>query len=306
MVESATNLPQVWRAPVAERSEQLKILVDICLDDLLRALGVSASGWASYPLRHLLRHPAQSFAEKVVSYDDVVSARGLSAGGVWALERFVRDIKIYGAERVPESGPVLIVSNHPGLADTIALFAATPRRDLRVIAAENPFLRALPGTSRYLMYVSDIERERLALIRNAGRHLKRGGAILTFPGGRIEPDPAALSGASDALASWSPSMRLFTRLAHGLSIVPVVVSGVVSPRAVGHPLTILRRRREDRECLAAILQAILPSLQDVAVHVSFGEPVQTNLLSPGETRHAILSGMHSLIEEAEKRPLARA
>ena len=109
---------------------------------------------------------------------------------------------------------------------------------------------------------------RPGVARAAARHLRGGGAVLTFPGGRIEPDPAVLPGAVEALDHWSSSADLFARLTPGLAVVPVVVSGVISPSALRNPLTHLRRRRRDREWLAATLQVLIPALRNVDARVA--------------------------------------
>ncbi len=214
-------------------------------------------------------------------------------GGAWALHRMARRVEVEGRANVPREGPLLLVANHPGLCDTVALFAATPRSDLRVVAAERPFLDALPNTSRYLFTVAETSPGRFGLIRAVSRHLKGGGAVLTFPGGRIEPDPAVLPGAIEALDGWSASVDLFARLAPGLAIVPVIVSGVLSPTALRNPLSFLRRRKEDREWLAATLQLLTPGLYDVTVRVEFGRPIRADAEAPvgrvvlGEARRLI-------------------
>jgi hypothetical protein len=51
------------------------------------------------------------------------------------------------------------------------------------------------------------------------------------------------------------------------------VSGVISPRALRLPLTHLRRRKRDREWLAATLQMLTPALRDVDASVEFGRPI---------------------------------
>ncbi|HEX2738965.1 MAG TPA: hypothetical protein VHM69_00855, partial [Rubrobacter sp.] len=66
---------------------------------------------------------------------------------------------------------------------------------------------------------------------------------------------------------------LFARLTPGLAVVPVVVSGVISPSALRIPLTRLRRRRRDREWLAASLQMLVPALRNVDVWIEFGHPI---------------------------------
>jgi hypothetical protein len=189
---------------------------------------------------------------------------------------------------------LLLVANHPGLCDTVALFATIPRADLRVVAAKRAFLDALPNTARYLFTVVEESPERLGLIRATTRHLRDGGALLTFPGGRIEPDPAVLPGAVEALGRWSASVDLFARLVPDFIVVPAVVSGVLSPAALRNPLTLLRRREEDRRWLAATLQILAPTLHDVAVRVEFGHPIHADREAP--VSQAVLGEMRRLIE----------
>ena len=103
----------------------------------------------------------------------------------------VRKLEAAGRENVPPTGPTLILSNHPGMADTISLFASLPRPDLRIIVNDRPFLQALPNVSRYLLYVPAAgDADKTPAIRAVVKHLRQGGAVLTFPAGRIEPDRA--------------------------------------------------------------------------------------------------------------------
>jgi hypothetical protein len=191
---------------------------------------------------------------------------------------------------------VLLAANHPGLADSIALFANVPRRDLRVMAAQRLLLAALPNTSRYLIPVPEGSSGRLGAVRTVARHLRGGGAVLTFPGGRIEPDPAVLPGALEALERWSESLDLFARLVPGLTVVPAVVSGVLSPTALRNPLTFVRRQRRDREWLAATLQMLTPALRDVTTKVAFGRPLRAGEVPDGNIRDAVVGETRRLIE----------
>lgn len=243
------------------------------MDDLISAFGLGGMRHGRAVLESISRIPARRLSRQVLTYDRIVGESGLGTGGAWALKRLSRQAEIEGQENVPREGPLLLVSNHPGLADAVALFASTPRDDLRVIAADRPFLDALPNTSRHLLTVAEGSSGRSGVARAAARHLRQGGAVLTFPGGRIEPDPAVLPGAVEALDLWSSSADLFARLTPGLVVVPVVVSGVISPSALRIPLTRLRRRRRDREWLAASLQMLVPALRNVDVRVEFGRPI---------------------------------
>ncbi len=280
-----------------EDLERLERLTRVCVDDVITAFGLGGLGRGRAVLEALARVPALRLVRQVLTFDEIVGEAGLGAGGAWALQRMCRSASVEGQNDVPRGGPLLLVSNHPGLADAVALFAATPREDLRVIAADRPFLDALPNTSRYLLTVAETPAGRSSVLRAAARHLRDGGAVLTFPGGRIEPDPAVLPGAVEALGRWSSSADLFARLAPDLAVVPVVVSGVISPIALRVPLTHLRRRRRDREWLAATLQMLTPALRNVDARVEFGRPIYAR--ARGSIGEAVIEETRRLMENAK-------
>ena len=286
------------REPALERPEQIEVLTRMCVDQLLEAFGVGGLGVGRGPLELLSRVPAKRLARQIATYDEIVGESGLAEGGAWGLERMARRLEVEGQEHVPSEGPLLLAANHPGLADSIALFATVPRWDLRVVAAEKPFLKALPNTSRYLISVSEADPGRFGVVRSAARHLRGGGAVLTFPGGEIEPDPAVMPGATEALGRWSGSLDVFARLVPGITVVPAVVSGVLSPIALHNPLTLVRRRPRDRKWLAGTLQMLTPALRNVTTRVSFGRPVDTG---SGAVRERVLDETRRLIEHHEAR-----
>lgn len=249
----------------------LSILTNVCARELLGAFGLRGGGEKLLtPAARLL---VRNLAEQAMEYDRLVGEGGLGHGGSWAMETMVGKASVSGEGSVPETGPVMIVSNHPGLSDTIALFSAIPREDLMVIAARRDFLDALPNTSERL-FVLDGGGGGSKVIRAAARHMKRGGALLNFPGGKIEPDPATMDGATDSLGGWSGSIDLFARLVPGLAVVPAIVSGVVSRGAMRNPVSYIRRREEDRKWLAATLQMMFPAFHSARVRVDFGRPVK--------------------------------
>ena len=299
MLDDASQQPAISpaRPVVSERSGQVEILTKVCGNDLLSAFGLGQLRCGRHLLRLISRIPARRLARQVVTYDEIVGESGLAAGGAWALKRMARRVEIEGLENVPREGPLLLAANHPGLSDTVALFATTPRADLRVVAAERPFLKALPNTSRYLLTVSEQPQVRFGLLRTATRHLRAGGAVLTFPGGKIEPDPAVLPGAVEALERWSASVDLFARLVPDLVVVPVIVSGVLSPTALRNPLTFLRRRKDDREWLAATIQMMIPALRNVTTRIAFGRPVRIDESADRSVSRATLGEARRLIEQ---------
>lgn len=262
---------------------QLDALTEINVDDMFESLGLNGQLRGNRLLRWSFRSPARTFAHLVTTFDNVVGERGLSPGSEWLLKRVVRKLETAGRENVPPTGPTLVLSNHPGMADTISLFASLPpiaafggrpRPDLRIIVNDRPFLQALPNVSRYLFYVPAAgDADKTTAIRAVVKHLRQGGAVLTFPAGRIEPDPAVAPGAVESLQTWSESIALFARLAPQTKIVPAIVSGVVSPAAQYHPLTRLRRTPRGRERMAAMLQIMIPAYQSVTARVAFGPPL---------------------------------
>ena len=178
---------------------QLDTLTQINLNDL-----VSSFGWEKYPLlaavlRRLFLAPARKFAEQMVDVDNSVGQIGLVEASRKIMQKmYVRDVRVHGSENIPKDEPALFLSNHPGVADTISLFAAINRPDLNIIAIHRPFLVSLVNVTRYLAYVSDDAAERMRAVRRISAHLKNGSAALTFPAGEIEPDPTVYPGALDS------------------------------------------------------------------------------------------------------------
>jgi len=258
-------------------------LTAINLEDVLISLGRENKRFGRQVLSWLFKGSARRFAYQVLDYDNSVAKYGLHAGSRIFLKSLLKDLVIEGQENIPENGPVLFLSNHPGMTDTVSLFASIPRPDLRIIAAERAFLRVLPATDPLLIYVHGNPSQRLGVLRSVKTHLSSGGAILTFPGGEIEPDPAVLPGAVEALERWSSSIGVFTRLMSTTTIIPVIVSGVLSAKATYHPLTRIRRLAKDRERLGATIQILSsvvfprlwPDLWHVRVHVRFAPPIKS-------------------------------
>jgi Acyltransferase len=297
-VDSVSHLPTATEEFHASSGSDdcLERLTQLCVEDLICAFGLGGVSHGRALMESISRIPARRLARQILTYDRIVGESGLGTGGAWALKSLSRNTSIEGQENVPHGGPLLLVSNHPGLADAVALFAATPRDDLRVIAADRPFLEALPNTSRHLLTVRETSAGRSGVVRAAARHLRSDGAVLTFPGGRIEPDPAISPGAVEALNRWSSSADLFARLVPGLVVVPVVVSGVISPSALRNPLIHLRRSRRDREWLAATLQVLVPALRNVDARVEFGRPIRAE---PGAVGDAVIEQVRRLMESRE-------
>lgn len=285
------------RSQIVFNPAQIDALTAINTDDIFAALGWSQVRRGRRLLAAAVRGPARRFAYEAAEFDRRVGADGLPAGAAWMLGQFLRELQAAGQEQLPAAGPLLILANHPGMVDTVALFVSVGRPDLRILALERPFLKALPNVSRQLLYVPEDERARLPVVRAAAAALRAGQAVLNFPAGGIEPDPAVLPGASAALERWSESVSIFARLAPETQVAVAMVSGVLSPAAQRHPLTRLRRTQKDREHLAAMLQVMFAAYKGVTVRVAFSAPRPAReLLAAPDLKAEIVRAARRLIE----------
>jgi 1-acyl-sn-glycerol-3-phosphate acyltransferase len=281
--------------------DSIQFLTHINLDDL-----VNAFGWQKQPaLSHLVRRsfarPAREFARQMVEFDSLIGARGLAEAACFSERYYVRNVRLFGAERLPD-GPALMLSNHPGMTDTLALFAALARPDMKILALDRPFLLSLPNLSRQLLFVKDEPHERVGLVRRVVRHLQAGGSILNFPAGHTEPDPENYPGAVDSLESWADSTSVFARLAPETAIVPVCVRGVTWEWSVKHPLVRLRKALLDRMLVSTAFQLLANvalKVKPVTPTIQIGAPIHLGDLGtpePAAIHHAVLGSMKSLIE----------
>ncbi len=282
-------------------NNNLDLLTSINLDDL-----VSSFGWKNHPflagsLQAIFHKPARNFAEIMLKFDSAIAEHGLVEASRLTQKHFVCDIRVFGLDLIPDSA-FLALSNHPGMSDTLSLFCALNRPDLKIIALDRPFLNTLPNTSKQLFYIKDDPVSRMSLVRQVTNHLRAGGAALTFPAGNIEPDPNVYSGAIESLQSWTDSAGAFIRMAPETAILPVFVRGVIYDKAAKHWLLKLKKTKGEKEKLAAALQLLAHLVlknRDVHVNVQVGQPItvkQLGTTEPQVIHRAVITEMKRLIE----------
>lgn len=260
----------------------------------LAARGGPLGRWA---LARALEIPAGALARSLVALDRDLARGSLRDAALGRLRHYGVEARLdLGAGRLvrlaaldpsrpplPEAGPLLVVANHPGLFDALALFAAIGRDDLAILAARRPLLAALPNLARRLLLIEPGASGSMAL-KKALRHLRGGGALLHFPAGRIEPDPLVSPRGTPLLLPWKAGLDTLldaaTRLLPALRVAPALVSGVISPRALalartagwagGDALT---------DALVPLLQLTFPGFRDAAIRVRLGadRPVSAEL-----------------------------
>ncbi len=268
------------------------------LDDIFKDFEHSRK-WIRKVLQPFVWPSATRFAGISARFDATVARAGFREAMRELLYDVVNEVMLYGAERVPPEGPLLIISNHPGSYDSLAIAASLPRDDLQIIATDFPLLRSLPYTSEHLIFMDPHCGANVSTARRAIRHLRSGGAVLVFPRGRVEPDPAVLPGAEEAVRAWSPSVELFLRKAPETKTQVTIVSGVLSPVFLRNPLIKLWQGLRDPQMIAEVTQLLVQMLHakwvQLTPQISFGMPKSVDeLLRSSETLY------HSILTEASR------
>ena len=233
--------------------------------------------WVRKTLRVLFSPAADRFASLAASFDAAVQELGFTEAARMFMPRFLPNTDISGVDAIPREGPLLIASNHPGTFDSLLIAASLPRSDLKIVAADYPFLQNLPTVRNHLIFVPKNDPHgRMSVIRSALNQLQQGGSLLIFPRGIIEPDPAVMKGAEESIELWSPSLEIFLRRVPETKVIISMISGLLTKGTVRNPLMKLWRNRKDRQTVMEVLQVIrhmfLPNTLTLHPRISFSLP----------------------------------
>jgi len=250
------------------------------LYELTKAFALPQYPWIHSMIRLIFGRAVRIAAEIGIRLDYAVEEGGIPGGARWLLPRFVKSYGARGVENIPSHGPLVIASNHPASIDSILISALITRPDYKVIIGDIPFFEHLPHVKENAIFAPDlrITSGRMQVIREAIRHLKSGGALLIFPRGSIEADPAYMPDPDGEFHLWSRSLEIFLQRVPNLQVLVTIASGVISPTAMRHPITWFRKARPDRQRLAFLYQLIRQFLSgkqlfDLCPRVTFGEIV---------------------------------
>jgi hypothetical protein len=284
---------------------QISTLNSHITDEILAAFGFEKTSWPRKLFWPIFWLPAQLFAHLAAGVEQNVAQFGLAEAAAFLLPRFVKSVRVTGADKIPEKGPLLVASNHPGAYDSVAILANLPRADLKVVVSDVSLLRSLPALDQRLIYTPDGVPGRMTALLNMIRHLQGGGAVLIFATGFVDPDPEVLPGAEEKLADWSPSLELALRHVPEAKILPAIVSGVLSSASLQSPLLRFQkeawRQRKLAEFLQVMQQLVFHRDYGLTPHISFGEPLtaaELVKLSPtGEVMPEIIAQARNLLKQ---------
>ena len=259
-------------------SEGAAVFREKIIGEIFYALGLSRSGIPRRVFGPLFGRPAGLFGRIAALADEAAGTSGLSGAARRILPDLSVRVSAWGTETIPPDGPLLVVANHPGGLDSVAILACLPRNDINVVISDVPFTRAFKAAGRHFVYTPSGPSGRAGALRTAIERLRSGESLLVFPHGDVEPDPEMGPGGSESMGDWSRSVEIMLRKAPGARLLVAIASGSLSPRFARSPLVRIRRTAPRRQKLAEALQFIRqvtrPGSVPLEIHISFAEPVE--------------------------------
>jgi hypothetical protein len=267
---------------VSNHGNKADKLAEAYLYQLARVMALPQIEIVKFLLGLVFGRAAECLAEISIEFDHRVNQGGPVAGVCWILSHFVAGFESRGIEIIPENGPLVVAANHPSSYDALVISACINRPDYKIIIGDIPPYHYLPHVCEHVIFSPPVKDTfgRMRVIREAIQHLKQGGALLIFPRGNVEPDPAFMPDPDLEFDQWSRSLEIFLRRVPQTRVLVTIVSGVIAQAAMQHPITWLRKSQKDRQRLAYIYQIIRQVLSGrelfgLRPQVTFGEIVSS-------------------------------
>ena len=179
----------------------------------------------------------------------------------WGLFGTIWRMRVYGAQNVPKTGPLIVACNHVSYFDPPVLGTASPRR-IQYMAKEELF--RIPVLGRLISavgaYPVDREGSAMAAIKRSVEVLRGGGAIGIFPEGTRN-----LTGTVQARGG----VALLASLGKA-PVVPARVVGTSGARRLaairvyfGKPLELPTDRKASREEMANFTDEVMGAIRSL-------------------------------------------
>lgn len=212
------------------------------------------------------------------TFDHRIEDESMTAACQWLADICGTPVKCLGAELIPENGPVLFASNHPGYFDTMVIAAQLPRQDLKVLVGGVPYFLNMPNIRKHIIYTDHTPASSVKALRESIWHLKKSGCVLIYPTGQADPDPDVVRGARNRYEDWSHSIALLLRRVPETRLVSTVVSGILNIRYLRHPFARIQPNSRYRQRVAEFFQLFAqfnktdsPPLS--SPRITFGKPI---------------------------------
>ncbi len=197
------------------------------IDELIEERAPHFSGSPLWPVLRPALYAALGYKKAREMADEVVKRPGADAL-LYVSDLLALKVEVAGAERIPKSGRLVVVCNHPtGIADGIAMFdAIRPIRPDAIFFANADALRVSPRLGEVVIPVEWVEEKRTrektrdTLLR-AKAAFEEERCVVVFPAGRL-----AMRNRDGSLQDpvWAPSALSLAKKA-GAPVVPIHMQG---------------------------------------------------------------------------------
>lgn len=266
----------------------VSVMTTRLVEEVFNALGFSKTGFACKYFGWTIRPIAKRLAVMLVPIDQDLGKYGSQVAAKNFLPPFVNEIKSRGAELIPTTGPVIVASNHPGAYDSMAIVSQIPRPDATFIISDIPLVKFMPNASKHAYFATSDSNTRTNAVRETIRLLERGGCLVIFATGLIDPDPEVWGeeAAHQEIEGWSSSLELFLKKVPETKLIVTIASGVLDPAwAKSRSIRIAKpglERRRLAEFGQVISQLLRPGRKKYNPHISFAPPVTLDDLGHGK------------------------
>jgi putative hemolysin len=175
------------------------------------------------------------------------------------------DVRESDFEKIPRSGPLVAVSNHPfGILDGVMLadLLTRARPDVRILT--NRLLGGLQELAPICFFISESRLANGRALKQAVRHLRAGGMLLIFPAGEVSHFDLKKRVIRDP--EWNPAAARLIRLT-GAKSLPILIRG-----ANGLPFQMLGMVHPMLR--TAALPAEMPNKRGKSVEIRIGGAVE--------------------------------
>ena len=231
-------------------------LTRIVLEDIKTSANFKKRKIISWMIDTFGYRPAGWLAELLERIDDQLNETTLYETAGRAIQSFSDGLVVHNQGAIPVSGPLLVVANHPGLADILGVVASLKREDVKIVAQQKGFMRVLRNINRHILTIEPDSTFKLNVIHEVIHALKDGMAVIIFPSGSLEPDPAIVPGAVESLQGWSDSIGVFLNKVPETQLLPLLVSNVLTEKAWNSRFAKLGRNQKRRQQFASVVQFI--------------------------------------------------